>query len=323
MSSVSTDPECVLVTGGAGFIGSHLVDALVSRGSSVLVLDDLSTGKESNLEEHLSLAAPEASRVELLVADICGDLEASLAPYAGRIRRVAHLAAQVSVAESVEDPPRDVRINLEGTARILEWSRRHGVQKLVFASSAAVYGDTPEVPTSEFSPLDPLSPYGIDKLAGEQMARFYARTRGLRTSSLRFFNVYGPRQDPSNPYSGVISVFASRAGEGLPLRVHGDGRQTRDFVYVRDVAEAIVCALRSEASELEPINIGTGRAVSILTLAERIIATLGAASEIELGEARPGDILHSRAIVERARACLGFEARTSLEEGLRQLLRAV
>ena len=309
----------VLVTGGAGFIGSHTVDRLVADRCRVVVLDNLSTGSRANLAGHGSLAFASDSPVELVVADVSHGLFAPLAAITaahGPITRIIHLAAQVSVAHSLVNPLVDVQVNYVGTVQVLEYARATGVRKVVFASSAAVYGETGDTPTVEDTPCRPLSPYGVDKLASEHMMRAYAAVHGVASTPLRFFNVYGPRQDPSSPYSGVISIFADRARAGRPITIFGDGLQTRDFVYVEDVARAIVAAARTPGGNGDAVNVGTGRETTVKTLAETIVSLAGSATTISHGPPRAGEIIRSVAVVDRARAVLDFAAATPLRDGL-------
>src|SRR5262245_6494891 len=226
--------RCMLavVTGGAGFIGSHTVDRLISLGHHVVVLDDFRTGKRANLAQHAG-----KDQLDVVPCDVSHGIFAALAPLTakhGPVERIVHLAAQVSVVHSVANPLVDMQVNYGGTLHVLEYARAAGVKKVVFASSAAVYGDVVAMPVDEDTPTRPVSPYGIDKLASEHALDYYAGVHGVPTTALRFFNVYGPRQDPSSPYSGVISIFADRARAGRPLTIFGDGGQTRDFVYVGD-----------------------------------------------------------------------------------------
>ncbi len=293
----------VIVTGGAGFIGSHVVDALIARGQDVIVIDDLSSGRRENLAQH-----PD---IDLRVADVADEWPLNDESIEG----IVHLAAQVSVVRSMQAPLDDLRANAQGTVRALEVARQRSVPKVVFASSAATYGDVEHVPTPEDAPKAPLSPYGVNKLAGENWLGMYGAVHGVGTSALRFFNVYGPRQDPSSPYSGVISIFLERSARGDGLTIYGDGQQTRDFVYVGDVVRAILAALDHPGST-PPINVGTGRSVTIETLAHEVLAANKADVKVTLAEARTGDIRHSCAVVDRLADLLGVRAETSLAEGL-------
>ncbi|NOY94279.1 MAG: NAD-dependent epimerase/dehydratase family protein [Deltaproteobacteria bacterium] len=314
---MSEDIERVLVTGGAGFIGSHLVDRLLASGHQVVVLDDFSSGKRENIAQHTGDA-----RLLVIEADVAGDLDAALdtAHAASPITRVAHLAAKVSVVASLEDPLEDLRVNAGGTLRVLEWARRHAVRKVAFASSAAVYGDVAEVPTPERAPCAPISPYGIHKRSSERYLALYAEVHGLPTTSLRFLNVFGPRQDASSPYSGVISIFFERARAGLPLTVYGDGEQTRDFVYVADVTDALERALFSSPDVVGPLNVGTGVGTSVNQLAAAVLEVLGAQLEVRHDEARGGEIRHSCAVVDAAAQQLGFHAGYELKRGLAEMI---
>ena len=320
---VTSASSLILVTGGAGFIGSHTVDRLVADGHRVVVLDDLRTGKRANLAHHGALSFASGAPVELVVADVSHGLFAPLAAVTaahGPITRIIHLAAQVSVVHSLANPLVDVAVNYVGTVQVLEYARAAGVRKVAFASSAAVYGDTPVVPVIEDAPCRPLSPYGVDKLASELMLGAYAATHGVAATPLRFFNVYGPRQDPSSPYSGVISIFADRARAGKPLTIFGDGQQTRDFVYVGDVARAVVAAAMADGGDGTAMNIGTGRETTVRQLAEIVVGLAGTGVAISHAPARAGEIVRSLAAVERVRAALGWRAEVDLQDGLARTL---
>jgi UDP-glucose 4-epimerase len=308
----------VVVTGGAGFIGSHTVDRLLGAGNRVVVLDDFRTGKRANLAHHAG-----SDRLDVVACDVSHGIFAALAPITARhgpVERIVHLAAQVSVVHSVQNPLVDMQVNYGGTLHVLEYARATGVKKVVFASSAAVYGEVATMPVGEDTPTRPVSPYGIDKLASEHALDYYAAVHGVPGTALRFFNVYGPRQDPSSPYSGVISIFAERARAGRTLTIFGDGGQTRDFVYVGDVVRAIVAALGDGADRVVA-NVGTGGEITVLELARSIVELCGGRSTIEHAPSRAGEILKSRARVDRLRDALGVVAETSLLDGLRETLR--
>jgi len=313
---VSSQP-LVVVTGGAGFIGSHTVDRLMETGHRVVVLDNFSTGKRANLGRWL-----ENHALHVVVCDVVHGIANAPPPitkFPGPVERIIHLAGQVSVVHSVANPLVDMSINYGGTLHVLEYARAHDVKKVVLASSAAAYGDVTQMPVSEDTPCRPVSPYGIDKYASELALDYYANVHGIPTTSLRFFNVYGPRQDPSSPYSGVISIFTDRARAGRTLTIFGDGGQTRDFVFVGDVVRAILAASQDGNSRLVA-NVGTGSEVTVLELAKTIVELCGGRSTIEHAEARSGEIVRSRANVERLREHLGVVAETKLLDGLKLTL---
>jgi len=294
----------VVVTGGAGFIGSHIAEALVAD-NEVRVLDDLSGG----VREHIP------SDADLVEGDICDT--ATLAEAMDGADLVFHDAALVSVAESVENPPASNRVNAAATVNLLEAAREQDA-RVVLASSAAIYGHPESVPVSEDDSKDPTSPYGIDKLSLDHYARRYHDLYGLETVPLRYFNVYGPRQNPE--YSAVVNVFFQQAADG-PLTIEGDGEQTRDFVHVRDVVRANLLAATTDRVG-EPFNVATGRSVTVRELAETIVEVTDSDSEITHVDPRPGDIRHSEADISAAREALGYEPTVSLEEGLRELAEA-
>ncbi len=297
-----------LVTGGCGFIGSHLADALLAEGHGVRILDDLSTGKLAN--------KPIAA--ELIVGDVA-DAEVVAQAMTG-IAGCFHLAAIASVERGNQDWLGTHRVNLTGTIAVLEAARRAGPVPVVYASSAAVYGDNPALPLTEAAVPRPLSAYGGDKLGCELHARVAGLVHRVPTTGLRFFNVYGPRQDPDSPYSGVISIFCDRLRAGQEVTVFGDGGQTRDFVFVGDVVRALIAGLREASVGARVFNVCTGRATSVAELAGAIARTLGVTPEIGFGPARPGDIRASLGDPSAARAALGFIAGTRLPDGLARTL---
>ena len=302
----------VLVTGGAGFIGSHLVDALLERGYAVRVLDDLSTGKGSNLP----LDNP---RVELIEGDVAD--AALVARAAIGCQAVAHLAAVASVQASVDDPVRTHQSNFVGTLNVCEAMRQAGIKRVLFASSAAVYGNNGEGESIlEDTPKAPLTPYAADKLSSEYYLDFYRRQHGLEPVVFRFFNIFGPRQDPSSPYSGVISIFCERAEKGLPIAIFGDGEQTRDFVYVGDLATILVQALELPAVEVGAINVGLNQATTLNQLLMALSQVVGDLPAISYLPARSGDIRHSRANNQRLLERFKFPEPTPLNVGLARLL---
>ncbi|MBX7200293.1 MAG: SDR family NAD(P)-dependent oxidoreductase [Rhodospirillaceae bacterium] len=304
----------VLVTGGAGFIGSHTVDLLMSQGAKVSVLDNLSSGYMANLAQW-----DNNPRFCFVGGDVTKDLAEPLAAAVakfGPIQRIAHYAAQTAVPVSMDDPVTDIEVNLAGTARLLEYARRHKVAKVAFASSSAVYDDDAPVPVSEESSARPASPYGIDKLAVEIYLDYYTRLYGLKFTALRFMNVYGPRQDPSSWYSGVISIFLDKAVAGEQITIFDDGEQTRDFVYVTDVATAVVTSLFTSKPDGAIINIGTGVEVTINEITRTILALAKSRSVVKYQPPRAGDIRRSVTTMDRARALLDFAPKVDLREGL-------
>lgn len=300
----------ILITGGAGFIGSHLTERLLGDGMAVRVLDNLSTGKRANL--------PDADRLDFIEGDIRKATDVARA--AQGVEAIVHLAAVASVQASVDDPVGTHQSNLVGTLHLLEAARRYGVKRFIYASSAAVYGDTAILPVSENSRLMPLSPYATDKLAGEHYLDFYARKFGLRGTAFRFFNIYGPRQDPSSPYSGVISIFSERAGRGAPVTIFGDGRQTRDFVFVGDLVHILTKALDNETAVGQVINIGRGIECSLLDLLSELERITGRRIERHHEPPRVGDIVRSCADVARLREVFGDTPRSTVGQGLARLL---
>ena len=296
-----------LVTGGAGFIGSHLVDSLVTTGESVRVLDDLSTGHRENLSNH------GADTVEFIEDDLATPGVAARAVEG--VDYVLHIAAIPSVPRSVKDPVASHRANVDATLLVLEAARAAEVRRVVFASSSSVYGDSPTLPKHEKMPTNPLSAYALQKLIGEQYMRLYYR---LDTVALRFFNVFGPRQDPSSPYSGVISLFTAALSEGRQPTINGDGRQTRDFTYVSDVASGVIAAATTSGVSGRVINLAPGGRVSIDSLFTVLRELIGADVDPIYGPPREGDVRDSQADNTLARDLLGFDAKVTVEEGLRR-----
>jgi UDP-glucose 4-epimerase len=298
-----------LVTGGCGFIGSHLVDALLARGDEVAVLDDLSSGKLENLSERASLLRGSVLDRELVRYGVRG------------VQACIHLAAIASVTRSDKDWIGSHNVNQTGFVVLLDALRQAGLRvPVVYASSAAVYGHQRQMPIPETAPLRPISAYGADKLCCEIQARTAAQTCGIPSLGLRFFNVYGPRQDPTSPYSGVISIFAKAVLEKKPLTVFGDGRQTRDFVFVRDVVAALLAAVDKTAPRADVLNVCAGTATTISQLASTIMSVGGANVPIAYRAARAGDIRHSVGSPLCAIPRLGIGKATVLYEGLRQTL---
>ena len=304
----------VLITGGAGFIGSHVTDVFLSNGWTVDLLDDLSTGKRANVAagatlHELDVRSPEASR---LVVD-------------GRFDVVIHLAAQIDVRRSVTDPLFDASVNVLGSLNILESVRnsgRAGQTRVVFSSTGgAIYGDLAIPPTVETTPKEPDSPYAITKLAVEHYLSYYTRIHGLDTVTIRFGNVYGPRQDPHGE-AGVVAIFCGRLLVGRPLTIFGDGTQTRDYVHVTDVAEAAFLVANAQLPPVQRLddrafNIGTGSATSVVDLARALLSAAGVDAPIEFAPRRAGELQDSCLSVDKARAVLGWTPRISLRQGLR------
>jgi UDP-glucose 4-epimerase len=291
-----------LVTGGAGFIGSHVVDALVAAGARVHAVDDLSTGRRGNLSGALERGA------ELHISDVTDQAMTSALMARLQPDVVLHLAAHIDARRSVDEPAFDARVNVAGTAAVMEGARRSGARRVVLASTAAVYGKPDRLPTPEQAPVQPLTPYGASKGAAETYLELYTRLYGLSTLSLRMANVYGPRQDPHGE-SGVVAIFSGAAGDDRPVTVFGDGRQTRDYVHVDDVATAFVAAAAARATGV--LNIATGVETSVLGLAR----ALGV--EVLHGPGRGGEIARSCLDPSAAARVLGWHAQIPLSAGLR------
>ena len=301
-----------LVTGGAGFIGSNLVDALLARGDEVTVVDDLSTGRRENLEQALANGAA-LEEVDIRDADAVGDVVGRTKPDV-----IFHLAAQIDVRKSVADPAGDARINVEGTANVLSAAQKHGVPRLVNTSTGgAIYGEGRQLPAPEDHPVAPEAPYGLSKFCAEQYCEIFTRMHGLSTVSLRYGNVYGPRQDPLGE-AGVIAIFCGKLLEGGKATIFGDGKQTRDYVYVDDVVEANLRAAESDATGA--INIGLGKEKSVLDIVEVLNEHAPDGFEPDHAPERPGEVQHIALDPSRAREELGWEAQVELEDGLKRTL---
>jgi|RhiMetdeSRZDD1v2_1073273.scaffolds.fasta_scaffold92062_1 UDP-N-acetylglucosamine/UDP-N-acetyl-alpha-D-glucosaminouronate 4-epimerase len=299
-----------LVTGGAGFIGSHLSEELVRRGHRVRVADSLITGKRSNLD-HIK-------GIEFLEGDLA-DIDVAHKAVDG-CEYVLHQAAIPSVPRSVKDPLTSNRANVDATLNVLLASRDAGVKRLVFAASSSAYGDTPTLPKHENMPTNPLSPYALQKVIGEDYLRLFTRLYGLETVSIRYFNVFGPRQDPSSPYSGVISVFATALLENRPPTIFGDGNQTRDFTYVANVVDGVLRACDAPRASGEIINVATGGRISLNQLFEEMRKLVGGTLTPVYEEPRKGDVRDSQADITKARELLGYQPTVSFEEGLRKTI---
>jgi nucleoside-diphosphate-sugar epimerase len=295
-----------LVTGGAGFIGSHLAEELVRRGEIVRVVDSLITGKRQNLQ-HLPA-------VEFLEGDLA-DLAVARRAVQG-MDYVLHQAAIPSVPRSVQDPITSNRANIDASLNILVASRDAGVKRVVYAGSSSAYGNTPTLPKVETMPTAPLSPYALQKLVAEQYCQMFTELYGLETVTIRYFNVFGPRQDPSSPYSGVISLFISALCEGKSPRIYGDGEQTRDFTYVANVVDGVLRACHAEAASGEVINVATGGRISLNQLFRTVRDLVGGSIDPVYEAVRAGDVRDSQADISKARRILGYEPAVRFEDGL-------
>ncbi len=296
-----------VVTGGAGFIGSHLVATLAERGDDIVVLDDFSTGHRANL-------APWADRITVVEGSVT-DPEACARAMRGA-DYVLHQAALPSVPRSIIDPVASHAANATGTLNVLVAARDAKVKRVIYASSSSVYGDTPELPKRETMVPRPRSPYAVAKLAGEQYCHAFWQSYGLETVALRYFNVFGPRQDPNSPYSGVVARFLTSAARGEAPTITGDGEQTRDFTYVANVVAANLLACSAVGAEGVACNIGFGGRVSLNELWSRVRAITGATASPVYGPPRAGDVRDSLAALDRAREMLGYEPSVTLDEGI-------
>jgi UDP-N-acetylglucosamine/UDP-N-acetylgalactosamine 4-epimerase len=298
-----------LVTGGAGFIGSHIVDELVRRGHRVTVLDNLSTGKEENL-------ASVRGKIELNTGSIT-DLSAVQAACRGA-DYVIHLAARTSVPRSVEEPLDTNATNIDGTLNVLVAARDAKVKRFVYAASSAAYGDTPKLPKAETMQAKPISPYGVTKYVGELYAQVFGRVYGLENALVRYFNVFGPRQDPTSQYSGVLSRFMLAVIEGKSLVIFGDGKQSRDFTYVANVVDETLRACEAKGASGKVFNGGTGKRITLNEVVKRLEKITRRRIRAEYAPPRSGDILHSQADVSRAKRILRYKPAVSFEEGLKR-----
>jgi len=295
-----------LVTGGAGFIGSHLVEDLVRRGERVRVVDSLITGKRQNLSH--------VPAVDFMEGDLA-DPEIAQRAVKG-MDYVLHQAAIPSVPRSVEDPITSNRANIDASLNVLVAARDAGVKRVVYAGSSSAYGNTPTLPKVETMPTAPLSPYALQKLVAEQYCRMFTDLYGLETVTIRYFNVFGPRQDPSSPYSGVISLFISALCDGRQPTIYGDGEHTRDFTYVANVVDGVLRACTAPAAKGEVINVATGVRISLNTLFNTVRQLVGTNVEPIYAEPRAGDVKDSQADISKARRVLGYEPSVTFEEGL-------
>lgn len=300
-----------LITGGAGFIGSHIAEALVQRGCDVAILDNLASGHLDNLDS-----------IKHAVTFVQGDIQDDqvLEQIVPGCDAVFHQAAVVSVTKTVEEPVNSAVVNGLGTLKVLDAARRFNAKRVVLASSSAVYGDDPQLPKIESMAPNPLSPYAVQKLTNEYYARLYYRLYGLETVCLRYFNVFGPRQDPASPYSGVISIFMTRATAGTAPFIYGSGGQTRDFVFVKDVVRANLLAAENATAPGQVFNVGSGASIEINLLWQKIADLAQCTQAPEYADARPGEIVHSLADMHKASEHLDFRASVSLDQGLAQTL---
>jgi len=308
-----------VVTGGAGFIGSHLVEALLGRGERVRVVDNLSTGKRGNVDaavQSVGSGGRPFGRPELVVGDL-GDLDFARRALEGATL-VLHQAAIPSVPRSVKEPVASNRANIDATLNVLVAARDTGANRVVFAGSSSVFGDTPTLPKREDMPTSPLSPYALQKLVGEQYLRLFSDLYGLETVVIRYFNVFGPRQDPTSPYSGVISLFIKALLAGTAPMIHGDGEQTRDFTYVANVVDGVLRATEAPDVSGQVINVATGTRTSLNELLRVLQALMGTSLVATYGAGRDGDVKDSQADISKAARLLGYTPLVSLEDGLRQ-----
>ena len=297
-----------LVTGGAGFIGSHITEELIKRGDEVIVLDNMYSGRAENIAVNPKAVFIDRSILDTEIIDsICTIYN---------IEGIFHLAAVASVQKSIENPALVHEVNVTGTLNVLEAARKHGVSKVVLSASAAAYGDNPVFPKREDMLPEPLSPYAVSKIASEMYCKTYAELYNMQTISLRYFNVFGPRQDPNGEHAAVIPKFTEKICAGESPTVFGDGKQTRDFVYVKDVARANILAMESDISGL--FNIGTGIQTSLNNLAKMIMDAAEISVEMKYEPAREGDVRHSVADISKAKSELGYKPEWELTDGIKE-----
>jgi nucleoside-diphosphate-sugar epimerase len=299
-----------LVTGGAGFIGSHLAEELLRRGEQVRVADSLITGHRKNLAHLSGIDFVEGDLADLAVAKRAVD----------GIEYVLHQAAIPSVPRSVEDPLTSNRANIDATLNVLVAARDAGVKRVVYAGSSSAYGNTPTLPKHEDMPTHPLSPYALQKLVGEQYMQMFTSLYGLETVTIRYFNVFGPRQDPSSPYSGVISIFARALLENKSPTIYGDGEQTRDFTYIANVVDGVLRAVKALGASGQVVNVATGSSISLNQLFASMREILGSSLDVAYAPVRSGDVKDSLADITRARNLLGYEPSVSFEAGLKKTI---
>ncbi len=296
-----------LVTGGAGFIGSHIAETLVEAGHEVRVLDNLSTGKQENLRAF-------RSRCGFIEGDV-RDTD-TVADAVKGVDYVIHQAALASVPRSIKDPTSSNQVNVQGTLNLLLAAKEHGIKRVIYASSSSVYGDSETLPKSEGMPPSPRSPYAVSKLAGELYCRVFADVYGLPTTCLRYFNVFGPRQDPNSQYSAVIPLFVKALFEGVPPTIFGDGEQSRDFTYVENVVAANIAACESNSPGGEVYNVACGERYSLNTLYDKLKKIVGVDIQPEFAQPRPGDVKHSQADTRAIEEGLGYRVGVGFDEGL-------
>jgi len=304
-----------LVTGAAGFIGSHTVDMLIDQGHQVVGIDNLSTGNLENVKRALTSGQFRLEKRDMMEEGAMDELVENFQPDA-----IIHLAGLVSVTLGQDMPEQNFRLNVESTKVVAEAARNHAVKRIVFASSAAVYGDLETLPLTEDLPKEPKSNYGMAKLMSELLLQSYAQSYGIDCVSCRFFNVFGPRQDPHSPYSGVISIFAERFAKGLQSTIFGDGQQSRDFIFVKDIAQGIVRAATNESVASGAYNLCNNQRRNLLELVDALASHFPAAPPVQFGEEREGDIKHSQGSNDKACAELGFAPQVSFEEGIAALV---